>query len=128
MRNPTDAAAVSGYCAPRSDTCPRCVHPASTRRPVQIQRDERLVFDVGAHKGEDSDFYLKLGYRVVGVEANPELVDQLAARFKQQIEQGSYVIVPCAISASDEPLTFYVNEKATIWGTTDPTWAARNEA
>ncbi len=30
-----------------------------------------LVFDVGAHKGEDSDFYLNLGYRVVAVEANP---------------------------------------------------------
>ena len=33
-----------------------------------------LIYDVGAHKGENSDFYLRLGFRVVAVEANPMLV------------------------------------------------------
>jgi hypothetical protein len=28
-----------------------------------------LIFDVGFHRGEDTDFYLKKGFRVVAVEA-----------------------------------------------------------
>ena len=30
----------------------------------------RLIFDVGMHKGEDTEFYLSRGHEVVGVEAN----------------------------------------------------------
>jgi FkbM family methyltransferase len=95
--------------------------------PVPVQLDERLIVDVGAHRGEDSDFYLKLGYRVVAVEANPELVAHLAKRFEEEIEQGRLVIVPNAINESNDQVTFYVNRERSIWGTTDPTWAARNE-
>jgi hypothetical protein len=32
-----------------------------------------LVFDIGCHRGEDSDFYLQKGFRIVAVEANPAL-------------------------------------------------------
>ena len=32
-----------------------------------------IIFDIGMHCGEDTDFYLKKGFTVVGVEANPEL-------------------------------------------------------
>lgn len=85
-----------------------------------------LVLDVGAHLGEDSDFYLKLGYRVVGVEANPQLVERLSKRFAAEIAQGRYTIVPNAIGEADATITFYVNKKLSVWGTTDPKWAARN--
>jgi hypothetical protein len=30
-----------------------------------IARD--LIFDLGMHRGEDTDFYLHMGYRVVGI-------------------------------------------------------------
>jgi hypothetical protein len=32
-----------------------------------------LIFDFGANDGRDTEFYLLKGYRVVGVEANPQL-------------------------------------------------------
>ena len=35
-----------------------------------------LIYDVGLHRGEDTDFYLKMGFGVVAVEANPELIAQ----------------------------------------------------
>ncbi len=88
--------------------------------------DDGLVLDVGAHLGEDSDFYLKLGYRVVAIEANPQLVERLAQRFAQEIAQGRLTIVPNAIGESDQLITFYINKKLSVWGTTDPKWAARN--
>src|SRR5512135_375772 len=94
--------------------------------PETETMDVGLVFDVGAHVGEDSDFYLALGYRVVAIEANPELVERLTKRFDQQIQQGRYVVVPNAIGESDEQITFYVNKRRSIWSTTNPRWAAPN--
>lgn len=88
--------------------------------------DDGLIYDVGAHRGEDSDYYLKLGYRVVAVEANPHLVEWLRERFRREIEEGTYTLVPNAIGERDEEIVFYVNRKNSAWGTTDPDWAARN--
>jgi FkbM family methyltransferase len=86
-----------------------------------------LIFDVGAHKGEDSDFYLKLGYRVVAIEANPALADYLRKRFEGAINEGRYIVVEKAIGESDEGMAFYVNKMISVWGTADRTWAVRNE-
>jgi len=86
-----------------------------------------LVFDVGAHLGEDSVFYLRLGYRVVAVEANPELAASLRRRFSSEIAAGRYVLVEAAIAAAPGAVTFYRNEKLSVWGTTQSAWAARNE-
>ncbi|RYG28164.1 MAG: FkbM family methyltransferase, partial [Chitinophagaceae bacterium] len=30
----------------------------------------KLIIDLGAHKGEDSDFYLRKGFRVIAVDAS----------------------------------------------------------
>jgi len=109
-------------------TCRSDFHPpGGVRGPVPNIIDEGLVFDVGAHVGEDSDFYLELGYRVVAVEANPDLAERLAKRFEQEIQRGRYIIVPKAIGEADEHIAFFVNKRRSIWGTTDPEWAARNE-
>jgi hypothetical protein len=29
--------------------------------------DDKLIYDVGAHKGEDTELYLKVGFKVVSV-------------------------------------------------------------
>ena len=63
-----------------------------------------LIYDVGAHKGEDSDFYLRLGFRVVAVEANPTLVDKLKQRFPDEISNGKYILVE---NAMDGVLSFF---------------------
>jgi hypothetical protein len=38
-----------------------------------------LIYDVGMHEGEDTQFYIARGFKVVSIEANP----QLAARIRQ---------------------------------------------
>jgi len=96
---------------------------AERRAPV---RD--LVFDVGLHRGEDTAYYLALGYRVVAFEANPELVAECRQRFARQVADGRLTIVEGAITDSDaETITFYRHSELSVWGTTDPEWAARNE-
>lgn len=68
-----------------------------------------LIYDVGLHKGEDSAFYLKLGFKVLGIEANPELVQHCQARFRNQIASGQLRIVEGAIAPEFEgpAITFY---------------------
>lgn len=87
-----------------------------------------LIFDVGAHKGEDSDFYFKLGYRVVAIEANPALADHLKERFSKEIGDGSFVLINKAIADTEGTISFFVNKKKSVWGTADPEWARRNKA
>jgi FkbM family methyltransferase len=88
--------------------------------------DRKLVFDIGFHRGEDADFYLKKGFRVVGVEANAELCETAAERFHDEIESGQLVIVNRAVAKEPGRLPFYVNTERSVWGTANAEWAERN--
>lgn len=85
-----------------------------------IQPASKLIYDVGAHRGEDTDFYLGKGFRVVAVEANPVLVEQLRVRFHDQLVSGQLIVVDKAIGSDfDESISFYVNELKDDWSATD---------
>ena len=43
--------------------------------------NRELIYDVGMNTGDDTAYYLNRGYRVVAIEANPDLVD-LPARWQ----------------------------------------------
>lgn len=90
------------------------------------QGAQDLIFDVGAHKGEDSAFYLALGFRVVAIEANPALVAHLRSRFAKEIEAGRFTLLDMAIADGDRQVRFFANRTLSIWGTTNPAWARRN--
>jgi FkbM family methyltransferase len=88
-----------------------------------------VVFDVGMHKGEDTEFYLKKGFDVVAFEANPELIAHCARRFGDDIAQGRLRIVEGAIApeTAGERLVFYKNAQKSVWGTIEASWADRNQ-
>ena len=85
-----------------------------------------LVFDVGFHKGEDTDFYLKKGFRVVAVEANPVLYAAGLERFRTPIGQGRLSLLNVAIAESEGPVRFFINRRTSEWGTTSAAFAERN--
>lgn len=85
-----------------------------------------LIFDVGAHKGEDTDFYLKKGFRVVAIEANPQLSALVKERFKEAIASGHLTVLDIAISDKRGTIDFFINEDVSVWGTTHPEWVKRN--
>lgn len=74
-----------------------------------------LIADIGMHDGQDTDFYLKKGYRVVAVEANPELVEAGRQRFTHEIESGRLTIIHAAIGASAGTVKLFVNDRKTDW-------------
>ena len=49
---------------------------------------ENLIFDIGFHKGEDILLSLLKGYRVIAVDADPNLINEWQNIFKKYIENG----------------------------------------
>ncbi|HEY8519698.1 MAG TPA: FkbM family methyltransferase [Gammaproteobacteria bacterium] len=86
--------------------------------------ENRLIYDIGMHMGEDAAFYLAKGFEVVGIEANPDLcaaAEQRLASFRERLH-----VVNAAVHDEPGMVTFYVNEKVSVWGTTQKQWAERN--
>ena len=79
-------------------------------------RPERLVYDVGMCRGEDTEFYLSRGCRVVGIEANPALVAALRAKFASEIGRGQLHIVDKAISDTPGRVRFSIYPDVLSWG------------
>jgi FkbM family methyltransferase len=67
-----------------------------------------LVFDIGMHIGEDADYHLACGHRVVSVEADPKLVEDGRKRFAKEISEGRLTIVNCAVGETDGEATFWI--------------------
>lgn len=87
------------------------------------------IYDVGMHKGEDTCYYLKKGFRVLAFEANPVLVWECSARFASELQSGRLSIVEGAIvpaGCHDVNVTFFINERKSVSGTIDPEFAQRN--
>jgi hypothetical protein len=59
--------------------------------------EDGLIFDVGANNGDDTAAYLARGFRVIAVEANPFLCEDLHKRFANDINLGRAVVVNKAI-------------------------------
>jgi FkbM family methyltransferase len=77
---------------------------------MPLMRERRLVFDVGCHAGDDTAYYLRKGYDVVAIEANPELVLRCRERFSSDLASGRVRLLNACVSDVREELTFYVNE------------------
>jgi FkbM family methyltransferase len=88
-----------------------------------------LIFDVGLHKGEDTEFYLKKGFKVVAFEADPDLVAHCREHFQQPIADHRLRIIEGAVApeAAGERIIFYKNLQKSEWGTIDQRWVERNE-
>lgn len=87
----------------------------------------KLIIDVGMHTGRDTEFYLKKGFNVVAVEANPELVAAGKVKFSEPIAEGRLVIHDVAIADKEGEIEFFINDKHDDWGTTSKEFAQRNE-
>jgi FkbM family methyltransferase len=83
-----------------------------------------LVYDIGCWDGSDTAFYLRSGYRVVAVDANPEVIRRLERAFGAAVQSGKLAIVHGAVAASGAPetVTFYVSEQES-WSSLVPSIA-----
>jgi|ERR1700710_1255121 len=73
-----------------------------------------LIYDIGMHQGEDSAYYLAKGYRVVGVEANPDLVAYCRRRFA---DEERHSIVEGAITDTPGEEVQFFRHPLSVFGT-----------
>lgn len=69
-----------------------------------------LIYDIGMYNGDDTAFYLRKGFRVIGVEANPLHVERARAAFQQEIAAGRLIIYSVALAAAEGTATLLVHE------------------
>lgn len=74
----------------------------------------KVIYDIGMHNGDDTEYYLKKGFRVVAVEANPLLCEAARKRFAEHIESGRLQIHNVAIASEAGSIKFYVNDEKSV--------------
>lgn len=74
-----------------------------------------LIFDVGMHNGLDSEYYLRKGFRVVAIEANPQIAEKTGARLKSWVDSGQLIIRNIGIADKAGTLDFYYNKTDDLW-------------
>ncbi|MDB5443657.1 MAG: FkbM family methyltransferase [Phenylobacterium sp.] len=80
-------------------------------------RHDDLIFDIGMNICEDTDFYLRKGFRVVAVEADPASCAAAEARYRGEVASGQLTVLNRAISDTARPLRFYVCKTMSAWST-----------
>lgn len=84
---------------------------------------DKIIYDIGFHKGLDTAVYLAKGFRVIALEANPSLVRLGQEQFGEAIASGQLVLVPKALAPSgSKEVVFYTNKNKDDWGTILPNW------
>jgi FkbM family methyltransferase len=78
-----------------------------------------LIYDVGMHCGNDTEYYLSKGYRVVAIEADPTLCEAQSREHQDAIRDGRLTILNCAIGPKDGTITFWKCLDSDSMGTMD---------
>lgn len=75
---------------------------------------KKIIYDLGAHRGEDTEYYLKLKYKVVSVEADPTLFSYLKKKF---FLEKDLILLNNIISNENNKSLFYRHKKKPDWNT-----------
>jgi FkbM family methyltransferase len=77
---------------------------------MKLKYDPQLIYDVGMNNGDDTAYYLRRGFRVLAIEANPDLVANSARRFAGEIATRRLMILNVGIAAEEGVLSFWICE------------------
>ena len=89
----------------------------------------KVIFDIGSNEGEDTEYYLARGYKVVAFECSPKNIKLLKNKFKDQIFKEQLKIEERALfsgGGKNKKINFYESNFST-WGTTKQKWDERNK-
>jgi FkbM family methyltransferase len=70
----------------------------------------RLIYDIGMHNGSDTAYYLRKGFDVVAIEANPRFVEKVKTQFAPQIQSGQLTIYNVALTESEGEFSFFLHD------------------
>lgn len=61
-----------------------------------------LIFDVGMWNGEDTEYYLARGFKVVAIDADPKVIEKAKIRFKTALKSKKLVLLNYVINDKDD--------------------------
>jgi FkbM family methyltransferase len=99
---------------------------AGAPKQFRLRRADDLIIDVGGHNGRDAEFYLRKGFRVVSIEANPQLAAGIASRLRDYLASGWLTLLPYGIHERAGEFTFYQNLDKDDWSSFIPEIGTRN--
>ena len=70
-----------------------------------------LVIDVGMYDGNDTAYYLHSGFRVIAIEANPQMVKKVKSQFHDAISSGQLIILNVAIAQYEGISKLYISNR-----------------
>jgi len=83
-----------------------------------------LIYDVGLFDGGDAAYYLFRGYNVIGVDANPLMIERARSRFSEHIKAKRLTLLNVGIAATPGTATFWISDNSE-WSSFDKTIASR---
>ena len=89
--------------------------------------DKPLIYDVGLHHGRDTEFYLRKGFRVVAIEANLPLIEEVEKKLANFIADGSLTILYVAVAPQPGEIEFFINKDKDDWSTISRDYVEKNE-
>jgi FkbM family methyltransferase len=92
---------------------------------MSTEAQRELIFDLGVNHGEDTQFYLDKGFRVVGVEADPVLAERLRKQFAREIADGRFLLEAVGVVNERGTQKFYRNITCDHWSSFDPSYGCR---
>ena len=104
----------------------RIPNDAEARPKSGVHMIRNLIYDVGMNNGDDTAYYLKRGFNVLAVEADPKLAATGAERFANQIKLGRLTILNIGIAAEDGEFPFWICEMHPEWSSFDRMIASRD--
>jgi FkbM family methyltransferase len=84
-----------------------------------------LIYDVGVNDGSDSAYYLSKGFKVIGIEASPVMIEALRKRFRKEIAEQHYTLLNIGIASSNGTSEFWISD-VSDWSSFDKKVASRN--
>ncbi len=77
---------------------------------MSVYRNDELIIDIGVSEGNDTDFYIKKGFKVVGIEADKYEFERLMSRFNSQIDDLQCLLInKAAAYESGQTVQFLVS-------------------
>ena len=95
-----------------------------TKEDIPVNSD--LIYDVGMNQGEDTEFYLASGFRVLAIDADPDLVKKARVRFASELASGKLTILNVGLSYEASVEKFWICEPNSNWNSFERSLAARN--
>ena len=87
-----------------------------------------LIYDVGMNNGDDTAYYLSLGFRTIAIEANPELVEHAKSRFARETASGRLIVLNIGIADHEGQLPFWICEADSRWSSFNQEYASWHES